>query len=541
MSEKRRLLHAAGLIGAFTLFSRFTGLLRDMVLAALFGASRLADTFNTSFELVNQVRRVLGEGALSSFIVPIFTEHRHTDPREAWRFFNRTVNFLVIVCAAISILGMIYAREVFMAFGGIALLQLERLGKVSSQEVEHYLALGAEMTAIMFPYVIGIALVALFMGACHALRSFTAPSIGSVMLNMTMILAGGAALVAGVEMETAARWLCWSVLVGALLRLIIMFPTLYRSGWRWQPLVSLRDPKLRKLLGMIGLGMIGMTLSQLNVTISGFFAWYLGEGIKTNITYANRLIQLPMALTATAIATALLPQLTQFLIEGRKRELRDMMAFIKRLEIVFMVPAVIGLILLGYPITALVFERRAFTADDTWGTYLALVAYAPGLLPLGWVRLLQPLYYARKDLWTPLYSGIVSVLINVVLNWFCAFHTNLAQIGLGISSTLASFAGYLVLSYFLKADLQPQAGEHPGIGETLGKSLIGSLVACGVGLGGYVGWIYRYGEPEGSLRLALVLLPILVVVSGLYFVIIRFLEVPDSERAVELLRRKFRT
>lgn len=540
MSEKRRLLHAAGLIGAFTLFSRFTGLLRDMVLAALFGATRLADTFNTSFELVNQIRRVLGEGALSSFIVPIFTEHRHADPKEAWRFFNRTVNFMVIACIGISIAGMIYAREVFMAFGGIALVQLQKQGKLAGSEVEHYLALGAEMTAIMFPYVIGIALVALFMGACHALRSFTAPSIGSVMLNLAMIIAGGGALAAGAEMEAAAYWLCWSVLAGALLRLAIMVPPLHQNGWRWQPVLSLRDPQLRKLLGMIGLGMIGMTLSQLNVAISGFFAWYLGEGIKTNITYANRLIQLPMALTATAVATALLPQLTQFLIEGRRRELRDMMSFIKRLEIVFMVPAVVALILLGYPITALVFERRAFTADDTWGTYLALMAYAPGLLPLGWVRLLQPLYYARKDLWTPLYSGAVSVVVNVALNWFFAFHTGLAQIGLGFSNTLASFAGYLVLSYFLKGDLRPQDGETTRIGETFGKSLIAALVACGAGLGGYVGWIYRFGEPAGSLRLALVLLPILVIVSILYFAMIRFLDVPDSARAAEILRRKFR-
>ncbi len=540
MSEKRRVLRAAGIVGAFTLLSRFTGLFRDMVLAALFGASRMADTFNTAFEVVNQVRRVLGEGALSSFIVPIFTERREVSEVEGWRFFNRTMNFLTFVSILITLAGMFYSREVFMAFGGVALNKLVAQGDLPAEDASRILALGSSMTRLMFPYVIGITLVALFMGACHSLRTFTAPSLGSVMLNFSMITAGGLAMVMGTSSERAAYWLCWSVLLGALLRIVLMFPSLWRHGWRWEPLLSIRDPELRKLLAMMGLGILGMFLSQINVAVSGFFAWYLGEGVKTNITYANRLIQLPMALTATAVATALLPQLTKFLIEGHYPQLRDMMAFIKRLEIVFIVPAIAGLILLGYPITQVIFERRAFTPEDTWGTYLALIAYAPGLLAMGGNRLLQPLYFARKDMRTPLIAGGVSVAVNVMLNWFFAFHTSLAQVGLGLSYSIASYASYGVLAGLMHPALRHGPEESPRVGETIWKAGMASLMACGLGAGLYHGWVYMAGAPLGILNRLALLAPVLLLVSVFYFLLIRFLRVPDSEKALEMIRERIR-
>ncbi len=540
MSEKRKVLRAAGIVGAFTLLSRFTGLFRDMVLAALFGASRMADTFNTAFEVVNQVRRVLGEGALSSFIVPIFTERRQTSENEGWRFFNRTLNLLALISILITLAGMWYSREVFMAFGGVALNKLVAQGDLPAGEAARILALGSSMTRLMFPYVIGITLVALFMGACHSLRSFTAPSLGSVILNLAMILAGALAMLVRTSDERAAYWLCWSVLLGALLRVVMMFPPLWRHGWRWEPLFSIRDPELRKLLAMMGLGLLGMFLSQINVAVSGFFAWYLGEGVKTNITYANRLIQLPMALTATAVATALLPQLTQFLLEERYTQLRDMMGFIKRLEIVFILPAIAGLILLGYPITQVIFERRAFTPEDTWGTYLALVAYAPGLLAMGGNRLLQPLYYARKDMLTPLLAGGVSVAVNVVLNWLFAFHTSWAQVGLGISNSIASFAGYGVLAGLMHSTLKQDPGESPRVGETLWKSGVASLVACGLGAGLYVGWVHMRGVPVGTMNRLTLLAPVLLLVSFLYIGLIRLLRVPDSERAIKIIRDRIK-
>lgn len=531
MSEKRQVLRAAGIVGAFTLFSRFTGLLRDMVLTRMIGAGAFADTFNNAFELVNQARRILGEGALSSFIVPIYSERRHESPAAGWQFFNRTLNVMAGISALIAIVGMLFPREFYLLCGGFGQL-------ASGQEalVEH----GTRMTRLMFPYVIGISASAAMMGVCHALSRFTAPSLGSVMLNLTMIATGLLALALKVPQDTGTYWLCWAVLAGVGLRVAIMVPTLRGAGWRWRIEFNWSDPGLRKLFVMMGLGLVGMSLSQINYFVSGFFANYAGVGVKSSLVWANRLIQFPMALTATAIATAMLPQLARYLLEGRGAELREMMAFIKRLEIVCMMPAIIGLMVFGYPIVELLFEGRAFTATDTHATWLALLAYAPGLLALGWIRILQTLYYARQDTLTPLKAGVWSVALNVALNWYFAFHTNLDQVGLGAANTVASYLNYFLMAWYLRGELAARAGEQPRIGETTWKTLLASLIACGLGYGGYT-LLHQYlGAPTHALSRAALLLPILAGVAGLYFALTHALRVPDADEAMQRLTRKLR-
>jgi putative peptidoglycan lipid II flippase len=518
-------------VGAFTLLSRFTGLARDSVTAALFGGSRMADTFLTSLELTNQVRRVLGEGSLSSFIVPLMTEKRQTQSNEAgWAFFNRVLNLMLVLSAIITVIGVIFGGTIFGWFGGRGLL---------AHGETFYFQQGAAMTRLLFPYVIGLTLAAVMMGACHTLRNFAVPSFGSVVLNIPMIIAGGLAIwyhKPGENFEAyatrSAWWLCYAVLIGAALRVALMVPTLRRHGWRYQAVLDVKDPELRKLLKMMSLGLADVFLSQINFAVSGYFAMFLAEGIKTYISYANRVIQFPMALTATALGTAMLPQLTQYLLQKRHVELRDMMAFIKRLEIIFMLPAVAGLMILGQPILALIFQHGKFTATDTHGTYLALLFYAPALLPLGWIRMLQPLYFARKDMLTPFKASLASVTVNIVLNWFFAYHTDWKQCGMGLANTLAACTNYAMLTWFLRHELHGGGGEPTRIMETLWKTAVAAVAACGVGLvlfNRLGGWLHG---GQGIVGRALAILPIIAVVAGLYFVLVHFLKVPDSDRAV---------
>ena len=553
MSEKRQVLKAAGIVGVFTLISRLTGVIRDSVLAATFGAGRMQDVFLTAFELPNMVRRVMGEGALSAFIVPLIGERRERDGEAAtWLFFNRVFNFMLLVSLILAIGGMFFAREMFLLFGGagwylhsaLAGLGLDFVqppaGGMSPEETGEWLALGTRMTRIMFPFLIGLTLAAIMMGACHSLRRFATASLGSVMLNLTMITTGGLALALRRDDLTTAHWLCWAVLAGAALRVALMVPTLVRGGWRWQPALALRDRELLKLMSMMGLAIVTMSISQVNIIVSNLFALYLGEGIKSALVFSQRLIQFPMALTATAVATAMLPQLTSFLLQGRRAELRDMMAYSKRLEMILINPAMIGLIVLGLPILQLIYEHMNFTAGDTRATYIALVFYAPGLLPLGWMRLLMPLAYARKDMITPLKAALAGMMFNVVANAFFALMTPMQQGGLALANTLALFVNYGVLAWCLRADLRSEPGEAPRIAETFWKSMLASAVSCGCGWGVYRGLTAWLGAPETTLAQAALLLPVIGGVAVLYFALARVLRVPDMEQATALLRRRLR-
>jgi len=532
MNDKRHVLRAAGIVGGLTFFSRLTGLLREVLLAVLLGASRLADTFQTSFELVNQSRRLLGEGALSSFIVPFLNERRAREGSESgWEFFNCAINLMLLIALFITFVGTIFSREIFMLYGGFGLRGNEG----------HYLELGAKMTRMMFPVVIGLTVAAMMMGACHTLRRFTAPSLGSVMLNICMIAVSGLALLLKKQLEPAAMWLCWAVLGGAALRIIIMVPTLYRNGWRWGTSFKMNDPDLVRLMRMMGIGLITMFIQQLQFTISGIVAMHLGEGMRVYISKANYLVQFPMALTATAVATAMLPQLSQYLVEGRTRELNDMMAFTKRLEILLMAPAIMGLIFLGLPILELLFEYGNWTSEDTRGAYWALLFYAPGLLPLGLSRLLYPLYYAKKDMMTPLKAACAAMVVNVLLNLYFVFYTDLKQGGLGLASTLAVLTDYLILAHGLKKKV---AGDVLSRGrskllETSLKCLMAAAIACGGGCLAHQGLGALFNLPDTGLARAMLLLPVICSVALVYLVLVRLFRAPDVKSAIEMLSKIF--
>ncbi len=232
------------------------------------------------------------------------------------------------------------------------------------------------------------------------------------------------------------------MLAGGFSRLLLMAPVLWRAGWRWRPTLSLRDTEMLRLMHMMGLAVGTMMFSQVNIMVSNQFAMWMGEGIKTSLTFSQRLIQFPMALTATAAATGMLPQLTACLLEGRHRELRDLMAFTKRLEMLLVNPAMIGLMFFGGPILRLLFEHGNWTPQATHDTYIAQLWYSPCLLPMGWLRLVTPLFYARKDLYTPFKAAFLDLIFNIGVNWFFATQTNMQQGGLALANTISTLANY---------------------------------------------------------------------------------------------------
>ncbi len=539
MSDKRDLLRNTGLLSALTLLSRLTGLVRDAVIAALLGATRAADVFWIAFEIPNLARRVLGEGALSSFVVPLFTDRRQREGAEAaWAFLNRSINVIALLTLGLVAAGMLFASGVFHVFGGIGMAATAKDAPAPTvAAIQAALAEGASLTRLMFPYLTALAVASIAMGACHALGSFAAPSLGSVVVNLAMIVAGGAALFLGKEPVVAGRWLAVSVLAGALLRIVIMLPTLVRAGWRWRGELSPADPGVAELFRMMGAGLFGLSVNQINISIAGILATYLGEGPKTYLVMANRLVQFPMALTATAMAVAMLPQLSGLVLAGEDGRLRAVLGFAKRLETVLMTPAALGLIVFALPITQLVFERGHWSAEASVGTSIALAFYAPALLPWGWTRLIVPLYYARRDVLTPVKAALAAMIVNAGCGAAFVFGTNLAQGGLALASTLAAFANYGWLVWHLRGDPARPLGEARSA-ETLAKCALAAAVAVVVAWGLCVGGARVLGTPTGTLGRAAYVLAAIAVAGGAYFPLAHGFKVPDADKAWDLIRRR---
>lgn len=543
MSENRKILKATGLLSVLTLISRFTGLARDMVLAAMLGGSRISDVFYIAFELSNLARRVLGEGALSSFVVPIFEERKKISADAGWRFVNRAINAVGLLTLVLTLIGMIFSGPVFDFFGGFGLKASASVAATSAERDEILGAanLGIDLTRLMFPNLVALAIGSIMMGVCNALNSFAAPALGSVVLNIAMILAGAAALMLHADPATGTIWLGWSVLAGAVLRVLLMVPAMMRAGWRYSAQLRARteDDGLRILFSMMGAGLFGMSINQINMSVVSIFAAYLGPGNKTFLVYANRLIQFPMALTATAMATAMLPQLARMTLDGRHAELRNVMGFTKRIELVLMMPAALGLMFFGMPICELLFQRGEFTAADTRGTFEALLFYAPGLFAYGWTRLVQPLFYARKDVRTPVIAAVISMIFNVALAAAFTFWTPLAQRGLALANTLAAFLNYAILYYYLNRDpAQPLSGARTT--ETLIKTFAAGLISIGGVWFIHTEFIAPLVEELGAIAHIAVLGAIMIISAWGYFMLARLFRVPDAERATEKIMNRLR-
>jgi len=472
MGRQRQILSAAGLVSGLTAASRVLGVVRDSLIAARLGAGNYNDIFQIASTIPNLARRVLGEGALSAFIVPIVTGVRRKEgEKAAWRSTSNAFNLFTILTFAMTIVGLVFAKPLFMFYGG---------ARYNLADQTALLHLGVSLTRIMFPYLMILTLVALLMGVCHSLNHFLAPAMGSAVINIVMIAA--ALVFFGLGAEKFLYVQAWAIMVGVVLRLLILFPPLVRRGFRWQPVFQPREQGFVELSSKMPAAVYATAVAQINIAISFNLAVWCGPASVTYLKYSQNLILLPLSLFATALSTVLLPQLSAAVAEKKRDELRDVMGFAFRGILLVFVPATIGLMVLGRPIVQILFERREWTASATAGTTSALLYYAVGLVALGAQRIFIPLYYAQKDMTTPVKYGAVAMVASAALGVALMFPMSFS--GLALASSLAA----ILNTWLLWRGLTRRFGrDFAGpIWSTLLRSLVcAALMGLVCGLGFY--------------------------------------------------------
>lgn len=441
--ERQRILGAAGMVGGLTLLSRVLGVVRDGFLTRVLGHGWLHDTFLLAFEAPNLLRRVLGEGSLSAYIVPIFTRFR-TEQGDArgWRFANNALLTMAVFTGALSLMGWLGAEWVFALFGGAEAMLRDR-----PEIVEE----GTRLVRIMIPFVMLLCVAAMMMGFLHALGHFLTPALGSIALNIGLI----AVCVIGLgwpprEIVTA---LAWMVVAAGTLRIALMVPPMVRRGWRWRPVFKPRSDGMVQLYALMIPATTGMAVAHVNIIVDKFLARWIEDGCVVYLNYANRLVQFPLAIFAGALGTAMLPTLSRQLAEGQLETLRRTMNMALRLMLLVFVPATVGLIALRRPICAVIFEGRLFDATGTRQMAWALMFYAVGLLAFAGNRVLTPLYYARQDLRTPLRAGVMAMMANIILN-LLLMRTPLRHGGLALATSLAALLNLVLLHRWLGVDMR---------------------------------------------------------------------------------------
>src|SRR5678816_3030145 len=363
--------------------SRILGVVREQVLASLFGAGNAMDAFNVAFRIPNLVRDLFAEGAMSSAFVPVFMRQLASGDRAAaWRLGNNVINALLVVTGILVVGGVVFARPLVAAFAA------------DYAAVPGKLELTILLTRIMLPFLTLVAVAAVFMGMLNSLNRFFVPSLAPAMFNIATIICALLLVPVmprfGVPPITA---IAIGALVGGIAQVVIQWPLLHQEGFAYRPFLDWNQDALRRVLLLMGPGTIGLAATQINVFVNTVLATHEGTGAVSWLNYAFRLMYLPIGLFGVSIATATLPTVSRHVTQKDLAAVRDTIARGISLMLMLNVPATIGLAVLGIPIVRVIFERGAFHASDTVATAAALRCYAVGLVGYSVVRIASPVFY----------------------------------------------------------------------------------------------------------------------------------------------------
>jgi putative peptidoglycan lipid II flippase len=458
---QRGVVSAVGAIGLATLASRVLGYLRDMVVAHAFGAGPVTDAFLVAFRIPNLLRRLLGEGALSTAVIPVFTETlTRGGPTAFGRLARATTGAAIVVLCVVSALGILLSHQVVavMAPGWRADTGL--------------FDLAVTLTRVMFPYLVLVGLAALAMGALNAHHRFFTAAIGPAVVNVAMIVA---VLGLAGRMNPPVMALAVGVLVGGLGQLLVQLPELRRLGVPLTPSAEWRHPAVARIAHRLWPAVFALAAVQVTVVVNTLLASLLPTGTVSYLYYADRVMEFPLGIFGIALATAALPSMSAQAARGELAGLRATLEFALRMAAFVAIPAAVGLVLLGGPIVRLLFQRGEFSAADAVLTAQALTGYAVGLPAFSATRIAAQTFYALGDTRTPVIVGFLSVAVNVVLALLLMWP--MRHTGLALASSLSSYVNVLGLCWLLRRRLDGPRGRDlwTSLARTLGASALLAL------------------------------------------------------------------
>src|SRR5687768_139160 len=460
-----RLARSAGLISIATLASRILGVARETVLAYYFGASASMqmDAYNVAFRIPNLLRDLFAEGAMTAAFVPAFTRTVAARGLEhAWRLGNLVINALIIITGVFVVLGMIFAAPITAAISASEYATIP--GKFE---------LTVDLTRVMLPFLSAVAVAVAMMGMLNSLHRFFIPSLSPAMFNLATI-ASAVALVPVMPALGLPPIMAIAIgtLLGGLGQILIQWPVLRREGFRYRPLVDFGDPELRQVLRMMIPGTVGVAAVNINVLVNTLLATQQEQGAVSWLGYAFRLMYLPIGLFGVSIATAALPEVSRHAAADDLGSIRTTVSSALRMMLMLNVPAMVGLIVLAEPIVALLYQRGAFTTNDTAATAAALIFYAPGLLGYSIVKIASPTFYSLHDSRTPVIVSVVSVAVNLALNLLLV--RVLGFRGLALGTAIAAVFNAATLLWLLRIRIGGLDGGRLAI--ALAKIAIASAV-----------------------------------------------------------------
>lgn len=510
---------AAMLLAAMILVSRVTGIVRMAVIAHLFGQTPQTDCYVGAFNIPDFIYFLISGGALATGFVPVFTEYLTQDQPDAARRTFRAMLTLLVLCllVVISLCWLMAPQLVYAIFPGW-------------RDKPEMLALTVKLTRIVLPAQFFFVLGGLFSGTLNSLRHFFVPALQPIVYNGGIILGG---VLLGPRLGVAG--LSWGALFGAALGCFaFQVPLLAFKGLSFRPLPDVRDPGVRKVVSLVLPIILGLSISQITaILLPRSLASVLTGGSTTALEYANRLMQMPVAVFASGMAIALLPSLSALVSTGRVHEVQHSVAVALRAVLLLTMPAAVLLVVLRIPIIELLLEHGDFHHGDTLAVAQALVCYSLAIPAMGVQQVVSRGFYALQDTRTPVYIGIGSIAVWCIASHFLV--VPLKHGGLALSSGIAALVNASLLVTMLARKLSGLEGRacwRTGVCCAVAAALCGGVAHLAGG--GLTPWLPGEGL---AARLAGVFGPLTAGVLA-YALLLWLFQVPETALVWDRVRRR---
>ncbi|MEP6961632.1 MAG: murein biosynthesis integral membrane protein MurJ [Acidobacteriota bacterium] len=444
--QSESVMRSAGIVSLAVLTSRVSGLVREMVLARLFGAGMAYDAYLLGFRIPNLTRDLFAEGALSSAFVPTFTEYlAKRTKQDAAHLANLVATAIIIVVGSMCALGIVFAP------------QLVGLLAPGYAAVPGKFELAVEMTRIMFPFLLLVALAAQAMGVLNACNRFGVPALSSTFFNIGSVVFGtllGLALGPSIGISKI-EGMAAGVVLGGFLQLMFQVPSLRKLGFRFKPAIDWNEPGLVRILHLMGPAILGNAAVQINVMVNSNLASQICDpvtgcnGPVSWLGYAFRFMQLPLGLFGVAIGSAALPSISRSAAAGNMDEFRQTISHALGNVFLLTLPSSIGLVVLGESIIGAIYQGGAFQIYDTQQTAIALSCFAIGLSGYSALKVLVPAFYSLGDSRTPMLVSIASIVINLSVATLL-MREHMGQAGLAVTTSVVALFAFLIQFVMLR-------------------------------------------------------------------------------------------
>ncbi len=437
---KGNLLKSGVIVSASTFLSRILGLVRDVVIANLLGASAAADVFFFANRIPNFFRRLFAEGAFNQAFVPVLAEYRNKDEKTVKDFVSMVTGTMGFIITIVTILGVFGSTIISILFGWGWYLDAQK----TAEGAEKF-ALASLVLKITFPYLWFITITAIFSAVLNTKGRFAVPALTPCLLNISII---ACALFLAPHLETPVIGLAIGIFLGGLLQLLLQIPFIMNLKLLGIPKFNWNHPDVKKIRHLMLPALFGVSVNQINLLINTALASFLATGAISYLYYSDRILEFPLGMFAVAISTVILPALSKGKAAEDKEQFHRTMDWAVRMIFVLGIPAMIGIMALRDAIISVIFMHGSFSDSDAAMSSASLLASATGVLSLMMVRVLAPGFYAMQDTRTPVRYGICSMISNIIFNLILIYP--LGYLGLALSTALSGTVNMSLLIYGLK-------------------------------------------------------------------------------------------